>query len=386
MKRIKYFFGRILICLLRVLPIKKNRIYFVSNDGNKYSCNPKAFFEYLYKNHKDEFDFYYCLNNNAEKFLPSDVKTAKYKSIKDLYYLYTSKFIVNNFRFHIWFKKRKSQIYIQTWHGGPLPMKAIEVAVENRLNKNYVAQAKNDGKYIDILTVGSDAIYEYFEKYFWCSGKIANIGTPRYDSVIKATNKDFEQAKKKLNLPLDKELILFAPTFKDKKSWEEDVLDNQKIVDFFKKKLKKDVVIGYRFHPNIAKLIDDSKLKGAINLTNIDDSDEVVFASDIVISDFSSIVIDGFFAKKKSLFYVPNLDDYIKNERDLWIDFDRCPLRFCRNEEELFDELEKLETTKQDDKTKKFYNDFGITENGNACENLYNLIQNYKWEEKWKTI
>ncbi|MBQ8430745.1 MAG: CDP-glycerol glycerophosphotransferase family protein [Clostridia bacterium] len=73
--------------LCRLLPINKKRIYLISNDGEKYSCNPRAIFEYLYKNHKDEFDFVYIVNNNHLKsLLPKDVKTAKQGTLKEYFY------------------------------------------------------------------------------------------------------------------------------------------------------------------------------------------------------------------------------------------------------------------------------------------------------------
>ena len=65
--------------------VGQKRIYLISNDGEKYSCNPRAIFEYLYKNHKDEFDFVYIVNNNHLKsLLPRDVKTAKQGTLKEM--------------------------------------------------------------------------------------------------------------------------------------------------------------------------------------------------------------------------------------------------------------------------------------------------------------
>ena len=215
--------------IFRIFRIKENRIYFISNKG-LFSCNPKAFFEYLYNNHRDEFDFYFCLNK--ERYIGDGVKQAKFKTIKDYYYFYTSKYIISNQRIDKRYKKRKGQIYIQTWHGGPIPMKAVEGGIFNA-DKSYIKGAKKESRGITAFTVGSDDILSYYKKSFFFSGRFLNFGTPRYDTIINASEEDCKKAKRALGLPLDKEVVLLAPTFKDDQNIKRDLLDNKKIINFF---------------------------------------------------------------------------------------------------------------------------------------------------------
>lgn len=370
MKKIKIFLAKVYIFLLKILPIKKNRIYFVSNFGKRYSCNPRAYFEYLYKSHKGEFDFYYCLNYK-ENDLPTGIKSAKYCSIKDLYYLSTSKYIVNNFRFHSLFKKRKKQIYIQTWHGAPVPIKAVEAAVENNLAKEYVRDAQNDAKYIDIVTVGSDSVKNLFEKYFWNNGKILNAGTPRYDSLVNANKEEINQAKERIGINKTKKLFLIAPTFDKNKKLEESLMNIEKIIQYFKEFLNEDVQIAYRFHPNVAHLANDLDLGMAINLTNISNVDDVVLASDYIVTDFSSILVDGMYAHKKCICYVENFDNYIKNNV-LWLEPDLFPIKVCKTFNELLEEIKNMKNYSPQKVMEIINNNYGSTEKGKACESLYN--------------
>lgn len=382
MKKIFLKFKRGFSCFIglffRLFKIKKNRIYFISNHG-RFSCNPKAFFEFLYNNHKEEFDFYYCLNQKM--CIGDDVKQAKFKTIKDFYYFYTSKYIISNQRLDKRYKKKKGQIYIQTWHGGPIPMKAIEGAVWNA-NKKDLEQAKKEGKSINALTVGSDDILSYYKKYFFCSGEFLNFGTPRYDTLINATKDNFIDAKKALGLPIDKEIVLIAPTFKNDHNIKRDLLDNKKIIDFFKEELNKEVVICYRFHPFLLEETQKLTIDNAINLTQVDDGDSVVFASDYIVTDFSSIIVDGLFAKKKCVCFSNYFEEYQQTDRDLWIDFDKFPFKFCKNEDELLSELKNLEKYDYEKIIKKVYKDYGITETGHASEKLYEYLKNYENKPK----
>ena len=376
MKKIKIFLAKVYIFFLKILPIKKNRIYFVSNFGKRLSCNPRAYFEYLYKNYKKEFDFYYCLNYK-EKDLPEDVKTGRYCSLKDLYYLYTSKYVVNNFRFHSLFKKRKNQVYIQTWHGAPVPIKAVEGAVENKLSKEYLRDAKNDGKYIDILTVGSKSVEKYFQKYFWTNGKIFNIGTPRYDALVNANQNDVIIAKDKIKIDKNKKLFLIAPTFDKNKKIEESLMNVDEIIKTFKDYLKEDVQVAYRFHPNIAEEAKNIKLGNAINLTDISNVKDVVLAADYIVTDFSSILVDGMYANKKCICYVENYNEFIKNNT-LWLETDLFPIKICKTFEDMLLEIRDMGSYSPDYVMEKINNNYGSTENGSACEQLYATMKNIK--------
>ena len=372
MSKLKQILAKTYINLLRIIPIKKNRIYFVSNFGDRYSCNPRAFFEYLYSNHKEEFEFYYCINGKDKSYLPKDVKTSKYLSLKDIYYLNTSKYIINNFRFHTYFKKRKSQIYIQTWHGATLQFKAIEAAVEEYLNPNYVQLAKNDGKYIDLMPLGSNFVKEKYEKYFWNDNCIfTNEGTPRYDVIINSTIDSCNAIKQKLGLPLDKKLVVIAPTFKNNKPLSYDLLDNKKLKKIFKEKLNEDVIIGYRFHPNVASQASNLVFEDAIDLTMVNDSQDIILASDFLITDFSSMIFDGIFANKKCFCYSKNFDEYIKTERNLWIDPNNFLISICKTEKELYDKIADSKNFDFKGLKLKLLKTYGITETGHGCENLY---------------
>ena len=363
--------------VFRIFRIKKNRIYFISNKG-LFSCNPKAFFEYLYNNHRDEFDFYFCLNKKRD--IGEGVKQAKFKAIKDYYYFYTSKYIISNQRIDKRYKKRKGQIYIQTWHGGPIPMKAVEGGIFNA-DKSYIKGAKKESRGITAFTVGSDDILSYYKKSFFFSGRFLNFGTPRYDTIINASEEDCKKAKRALGLPLDKEVVLLAPTFKDDQNIKRDLLDNKKIINFFKEKLNKDVVICYRFHPFLLEETEKLGIENAINLTQVDDVELVVLAADYIVTDFSSIIVDGLFAKKKCVCYSNYFEGYQQTDRNLWIDFNKFPFKFCKTEEELFEEFISLENFDYEKTIKKVYLDYGVTETGHASEKLYEYLKNYDYKK-----
>lgn len=378
MRKIKRLLARIYIAFLKILPIKQNRIYFVSNFGTRISCNPKAFFEYLYKNHKREFEFYYCLNKKTTS-LPKDVKSAKYKSLKDLYYLYTSKYIVNNFRFHSMFFKRNKQIYIQTWHGGPVPQKKIENDAVADLSKDYINAAKNDSKQIDLLLTGSSAIQKIFSSAFWYNGKVTNFGTPRYDSFFQDNAELKCQLKKQYSIKEDSVIILYAPTFRNNSDPQELFLDNKTVLDAAKKYFNRDVTLLYRFHPHLADKLaklsfDDDNV---INVTDYPDSVDLEILSDVLITDFSSCLADFFVLKKPCFLIIKDYENYLKNERELYMNLNQLPYPIFKSEKEFAKYISTTQNINSslNKKIEDFSIQIGLSEKGIACSTLYDELK-----------
>ena len=365
-------FEKILVAIFKIFPIKNNRIYFIANYGERYSCNPRAYFEYLYKYHRDEFDFYFCLNHPKEVELPKGVKHHKFFSIMDFYYLYTSKYIVNNCRFHTFFQKRKKQIYIQTWHGG-VTLKKIEKDAPN-LPWIYTRFAKNDANYIDLITVGNIQSQKLMDSCFYCKNKCVLTGTPRNDVLLNKNEHLKEKIRKKLGLNENQYIVLCAPTFRNKQPLEDSMINNQVLKSSFAKITDKEIVILYRFHPNVAKkskkLVFES---GVLNVSFYPDIQDLILISDIMISDFSSCMFDMMLTYKPCIVYTNNLKKYLNNERGLYFGIDKTPFKVASTENELKNIIETLKEDQQNyvGRVNKFLNYIGNVENGDACKKLY---------------
>lgn len=377
-RRFKRIVKKIVIVVIRIFcPVKKNRIYFISNNGEKYTCNPKAFCEYLLEFHKGEFEIFYCLQKKYQSLLPKDVKTAEKNTLKEIYYFQTAGVIVNNFRLNWTMNKRKKQYYIQTWHGGPIPQKMIEKDAEDKLSKSYIRDAKSDSKNMSLLMTGSSELCKIFEKCFWYDGEVSNFGTPRYDKLLKE-DKEFEKNKRKeLGFNENTMLVLYAPTFRNNTPLTDLILDNKKILDGLEKYFKKPVKMIYRFHPNQAKearniVFDDERV---VNLTDYPDAIDLEKISNLLITDFSSILSDFAMLKKPCLMLCKDCDEYLTNERKMYMGIKEYPYPLLKTESELIDYLNKdFDLDKIKKEVEKFVEKIGLTEKGNACETLYKKI------------
>ena len=99
------FVNRFLYPLLRLLPLKKNRIVFESMWGSKFSCNPRYLYEYIDKNHPD----YTCIWSLKDECIPITGNGVRVRRLswKYLYYMARAKYFVNNVNFADSYEKRK---------------------------------------------------------------------------------------------------------------------------------------------------------------------------------------------------------------------------------------------------------------------------------------
>ncbi len=376
--KLMHFIGRFCY-IFRIFKIKQNKIYFVSNDGTKYACNSRALFEWMYANHKDEFEFYYSMNNRkvAKKQLPKGVKHHRYMSLLDLYHLHTSRYVVNNFRFFPFFMKRKGQVYIQIWHGGPIAYKKIERDAPN-LPDFYKRMAENDNKLFDMLAVGSSQCSELFAKCFNAEGKIVMTGNPRCDVVINGTNND--KIRKELGISEDDFVVLYAPTFRKKEPLEKCFLDNETLYETIKKITNKNVKILYRFHPNLARKTAKLNFGDRVqNVTSYEDMQDIISISDILITDFSTCMFDMMIAGKQSIIYARNSQQYLSEERGVYLSYKEFPCPIAYTFEELQQVILDVNKNKENykKKVKEFLDGLGCIEDGHACERCYDALMSF---------
>jgi len=113
------YFIRIVLQLFYIMPIDKRKILFSSYEGKQYACNPKYIFEYIIKHYDNAFIYIWSVNEH--NILPNEyrnIKTVKYLSFGYLFHALTAGYIVNNAAVKPYLPFRKSQIIVNTWHGG----------------------------------------------------------------------------------------------------------------------------------------------------------------------------------------------------------------------------------------------------------------------------
>ena len=367
----KLKFYKILYFIFSFFKLNEKKVICDNFHGKGFSCNPKYIVEELHRRFPNYiiiwvFDFYH-LNPNT---LPDYVIPIQYDTTKELFHLATSKYWIFNYRRSHQLPKRKGQLYFQTWHGSIGPKMIEKDAVES-VSKRYIDNAKLDSTKIDYCISGSKFLTNLFNKVFWYDGPVLEFGCPRNDLFFDKSKTD--EIKQKLNLK-SKKICMYAPTFRKDYAFNNYDLDYSKLYDFLNKNTKDEWVILLRFHPNIIFEGMPEDNPNVINVSTYSDPQELCLISDILITDYSSIVYDYMLQSKPAFIYASDYDDYIRNDRHLYFKITDTPFSIAKTTDELLDNIKTFNKIKYDKEVKHFLAKMGNLENGNASKKTVDFL------------
>lgn len=279
------------------------------------------------------------------------------------------------------FKKREGQKYIQTWHSS-LRLKMIEKDVESTLKPNYIAMALNDSKNIDILLSGCQKSTEIFEHCFWYDGEIMPSGTPRNDLFFDSDTKSRISAiKNSLGIKENEKILLYAPTFRKDEGLQYYNVQYDFLQEKLQQKYGENWKILVRLHPHL--LNHSKELLGqspVIDVTRYDDIQELLLISDMLLTDYSSLMFDYAPSLRPCLLYTPDLESYQQQDRQLYFQIGELPFPICRTNEEIMHTINTLCETDYQQHISSFMQEVGSFEDGHASERVIKRIE--QWMKK----
>lgn len=371
------------IYIFNWFPIKKNKIFLFSYYGAQYGCSPKYITQYIIENFPEgKFDVVWEFNNLKSPEPLNGLRKVKTMSLKYFYELCTSKIVITNFRTTDLFVKRKGQYYIQTWHSS-LRLKQIEKDTEDTLPKHYIEMAKKDSIKCDLLLSGCKSSTNIFRRAFWYDGEIFEHGIPRNDIFFGKNLIKRESILNTINVSSDYKVILYAPTFRKDNSLEVYDLNYSKILKKIEDKFGGKWVFLVRLHPHlISKSSQLFNGENVIDVTSYDDIQELLSISNILISDYSSLMFDFTLTQRPCFLYIPDIDEYISNDRKLYFNIEELPFISATCSDDLLDKIEGFDYVKYSNDLTYFSNSIGTFETGRACENLLNRINKICFSKK----
>lgn len=383
-RRSKYYFPTMKLFYnfaRKFIPVDKNLILFESGIGKQYADSPRYIYEEIVKQNLNYKKIWVCNKNIRFKDV-ENTKRIQRLSPSYYYYLARAGYWVNNQNFPTYIKKPENTIYLQTWHGTPL--KKMLHDIENVMGRtdDYVDRVTQAIKNWDYLISPSAYATKAFRSAFKYEGKVLEIGYPRND-IFYHENKDKIKCsiKNRLNIPESKKIILYAPTFRDYQATTINrfTFDLRMDLEKMKAELGEDYILLLRMHVIIKNKINlDEAIKDfAFDVSDYPDVQELLLITDILITDYSSVMFDFANTRNPMLFYTYDLELYRDKVRGFYMDFEKeAPGPFVRNTEEIIDAIQNIEIIKKQylDKYKQFYEKYCYLEDGKASERVVKLL------------
>lgn len=375
---------KLLFKIVSLFPADRNLIIFESFLGKQYSCNPRAIFEYL-KEHHPEYKMYWSIDPRyGASFQGKDVETLDRFSLKWLLVMARAKYWVFNSRMPAWIPKPVHTIYLQTWHGTPLKKLAAdmdEVHMPGTTTEKYKKNFLNESSRWDYLISPNQYSTEIFRRAFDFKKEMIESGYPRNDFLYNNNNDEtIHSLKRKMNIPPDKKVILYAPTWRDNEFYQVGKYKfNLKLdLDLMREKLGKDYVVLLRMHYLIAENLDLSPYEGfAYDFSQHEDIRELYLISDLLITDYSSVFFDFANLKRPMIFYVYDIEQYRDQLRGFYFDFEKgAPGPLVKTTEECISEILRIEQAERPlpDNFEGFYGKFCYLESGESSKRVVDKI------------
>ncbi len=358
MKKLLYNLYAFLFNINAVLfGVKENRIAFISMHNENFKDSLGCVYEYLEKTNKYDF----ILITREDLSVKKPLKVLSFFLVKSRL-LATSKYVFLNDNFMPMGKLnfRKETVITQLWHGeGAFKKFGLHIPQNADLRKREIA-ANRKLTYVVCSSEGVRKIYA--EAFGVGEERVLPLGAPRLDYLMNEENK--EKAKEKIfslyPQAKGKKIILYAPTFRDDSERDKNLLDSfnpEKLLSG----LGEEYFLFIRLHPQVHTARADYDC--AEDVTEYDDVRELVLASDILITDYSSICMDFCVLDKKTVFYCPDLEWY-RERRDFYFDYETfVPGEVCKDFEKLAEAVKADFREERNRKFKEINFDFSDTKN-----------------------
>ncbi len=369
--------------MCRILPVKRNRIVFDSSLGKSYAGNPKHIYEYLVANGYDtKWDCIWFYE--TEKYnIPGMSRQVQYGRMRYLYYMATAKVWVFDTRQPEWLVRRRGTYYIQTWHGTPLKKLALDMEDVFMVGESDIETYKEhfvkNVKTWDYLISQNHFSTETFRRAFDFQKEMLEIGYPRNDILFREnTPEDIRRYRKKLGLPLDKKIILYAPTWRDDEFSDDNKYEFRPQISFEKlrQELSDDYIMVVKYHYLIMDAVDWSPYQGFIyHFDQSRDIAELFLVSDILITDYSSVMFDFSILRRPIFFFAYDLYKYKNELRGFYFSYKQeMPGPISSTTEQLVEDIRNYDASLYEEKYKKFTEKYNSVDDGNASRHVGKLI------------
>lgn len=387
----------------RIFPIRKRKIVFCCIEGTTgYSCNPKYIAEEFIRRNKKEPDFrkryelVWLVNDTSKKF-PKEIKVAHNTLWKRAYHLATAHFWIDNSRKQLEVRKRKDQIYIQTWHA-KLGFKPTCLDRGASFSKIAYLVSKHDSDMVDYWLSNSEWYDQTLKTGSLYEGKILRTGSPRCDVLVHAAEDvEFKRKMKsqifsKLHISLNESknidsihFIMYAPTFRggsQETNRTVEVGNHFPDYEILKSALEKRFggkwIILLRLHPQLVARHLDGGMDNPyiVDASRVDDMYEILAGCDAFLTDYSSAAFDAAVMRIPVFLYA---DDYAEYERErgklLWdLKDEHFPFELAINNHELIECVRTFDDGIYQKKLQWLFYETKMKENGKSSQNVVNFM------------
>ena len=331
------------------VPVDPELALFVSFMGTRYNDSPREIFRALEQTDGGRKLRCVWAFETPERYPQLD--TVRIDTLSYFMTALRAKYWVTNTNIErgLRFKKR-DQIYLNTWHG--VALKTIGNDCPGRNDYDFSS--------IDHMCVSGAHDERVFASAFRVRPeRCLRCGMPRNDRLYRTTPEERARLRAELGIPEGKTVILYAPTWRESTDGGRTYaiappIDLQK----WEQTLGASHVILFRAHHMTTQVLHVQFSDFVRDCTDYPDINDLMIASDLLITDYSAVAFDYAILAKPILIFAYDYDAYLA-ERGTYFDMaERYPSEIYRDEDALLRGLQSVDMEAASRRTAAFAREF----------------------------
>jgi CDP-glycerol glycerophosphotransferase len=234
----------------------------------------------------------------------------------------SSRYLCRNIELDRYFRKRPYQRYLQTFHGYPFKSMGQSLwRLQGRPESVIAAEIARRSQAWDAIVVPEAFCVDLYRREYRFTGDVLVTGYPRNDGLVMAdTASARSRVLAQLGIDEDRIVVLYAPTYRDTVAtgaWSAkffEALDLKALAG----QLGDRYAVLLRAHSyNLREGL--SHVTGKVwDVSAYPEINDLLLAADVAVLDYSSIRFDWLITGKPVVFFVPDLQDYLRARKGLF--------------------------------------------------------------------
>ncbi len=363
--------------------IQNNKIV-VMSITDSYNCNSKYICEEIIKRQLP-YEITWLVDKTTDiSAFPKEIKTVYKNSVEAMEEVYSAKlWLDNGVCFSERFEKKPEQFHIQTMHGS-LGIKRLDNSI---LARNKTRRGRNiirrESANTDYVLTNSQFEEDVFHSVFWKNVPMLRYGHARTDVLFETDEQKRAAIRKVLleryNIPLNKKIVLYAPTHRRGLTIEDLSIDYLDFVNALKKKYGDEYVVLLRIHKKTKDILLNNiewtkELSEVLfDVTDYPDIQELMLVTDIGVTDYSSWIYDFVNTRRPGYIFATDLERY-NNVTGLYYPLEETPFPVCKSHKELVENVLNFDNDDYLQKVEDFLTEKQAVDDGHSAERAVDLI------------
>ena len=225
------------------------------------------------------------------------------------------------------------QTVLQTWHGVPVTSVGLDDEhAGTRLGRGWEERLRAESARWDVVLSAGPHGREVLQRAFALGDAVRETGLPRHDLLVSPDHaaereKRAAAVRDELGIPAGRRVVLLAPTYRPGLQ----VAPDRYRLDLFLDpaqlagSLGDDHVLLVRAHPKVVDTVPQADGRTVFDASWHADGRDLLLAADVLVTDYSSVLVDFAVTGRPMVFFAPDLEHYQGHPGRLYLEPEAMP-------------------------------------------------------------